>query len=169
MTGVPVIRPYRPDDRAAVARIFYRAVREGAAAFYDDAQRAAWAPRDTPDPTKPDKLLDQWCWVAEDGGRITGFMSLCDDGYLDMAFVLPEVMGKGHAAALYDTLLQKARSQGFPRLTVHASHLARPFFVRRGWQVDKAELHPSNGQVFERFAMSLALAPGDEAGSKVNT
>ena len=38
------LRPYRPEDRAAAVHIFFRAVREGAAAFYDEAQRAAWAP-----------------------------------------------------------------------------------------------------------------------------
>jgi putative acetyltransferase len=165
VTGQPLIRPYRAKDRAAVAGVFYRAVREGAARCYDAAQRAAWAPRDTPDPAKPDKLLDQWCWVSEDGGRITGFMSLCDDGYLDMAFVLPEVMGKGHAGALYDHLLGKARDEGFARLTVHASHLARPFFARRGWRVDEVQMHPANGQIFERFAMSLDLSG---SGTKVN-
>ncbi|MCO5126519.1 MAG: GNAT family N-acetyltransferase [Rhodobacteraceae bacterium] len=32
---------------------------------------------------------------------MTGFMSLDREGYLDMAFVLPEVMGKGVARALW--------------------------------------------------------------------
>ena len=38
------IRPYRPEDRAAAALVFFRAVREGSAAFYTEAERAAWAP-----------------------------------------------------------------------------------------------------------------------------
>jgi putative acetyltransferase len=169
MTGAAAIRPYRPDDRGAVAGVYYRAVREGAAAFYDEAQREAWAPRDTPDLTRPDKLLGQWCWVAEAGGKVTGFMSLCADGYLDMAFVIPEVMGRGHAALLYDALLAKARAEGLARLSVHASHLARRFLARRGWQVDEVQMHPANGQVFERFAMSLDLAGQSGTGSRVNT
>ena len=88
------LRPYRPEDRAAAVYIFFRAVREGAAAFYDEAQRAAWAPSSEPDWTRADKLLDQWCWIAEREGRPVGFMSLDRTGYLDMAFVLPEEMGK---------------------------------------------------------------------------
>jgi putative acetyltransferase len=151
-------RPYEPQDRAACKAVYYRAVREGAAAVYTPAQRAAWAASPEVDPTTPDKLLDQWCHVSVEGGAITGFMSLCPDGYLDMAFVLPEVMGKGHSAALYEGLIAHARGLGLSRLTVHASHLARRFFGRRGWQVDMAEVVEIGDQKLTRFAMSLDLA-----------
>ena len=152
-------RPYRADDRAACRAVFYRAVREGAAGVYTHAQCAAWAPSPLPDPSIADKLLDQWCHVSLQDGAITGFMSLRSDGYLDMAFVLPEVMGKGHAACLYNALLIHAQDVGMTRLWVHASHLARRFFGRRGWQVDRAEVVEIGEQRLTRFAMSLALAP----------
>ena len=86
-------------------------------------------------------------------------MSLRPDGYLDLAFVLPEVMGKGHAAALYDALLALAEEAGIMRLWVHASHLARRFFGRRGWQVDEAEVVELRGEALTRFQMSLELGP----------
>ena len=50
--------------------------------------------------------------------------------------------------------------KGLQTLTVHASHLARRFFVKQGWQVEYAEDHPANGQVFERFYMALDLTEG---------
>ena len=162
-SDITAIRSYRAADRNACIKVFYRAVREGTKAFYDQAQRTAWAPTDTPDPDKPDKLLDQWCWVAEAGGTITGFMSLDRQGYLDMAFVLPEVMGNGTAGALYDALLQRARSERFPRLTAHASHLARRFFEKRAWKVDCKEEFAASGQVYERFHMSLDQGAADDA------
>ena len=157
------IRPYQREDRAACMAIYFRAVQEGAVLFYSEPERNAWAPTAVPDLTKADKLLDQWAYVSEIEGTPTGFMTLCPDGYLDMAFVLPEVMGQGHAAALYDTIIARAKAAGLTRLTVHASHLARRFFARRGWQVDAVEQHPVRGQRLERFAMSLDLphAPGD--------
>ncbi|MGL5009289.1 MAG: GNAT family N-acetyltransferase [Paracoccaceae bacterium] len=137
--------------------VYYRAVREGTVAHYDEAQRAHWAPRDTPDLSKPDKLLKQWCWVAEEGGQITGFMSLAYDGLLDMAFVIPEVMGKGTAAALYDTLLAKARAQSLPRLTVDASIYSHGFLRKRGWKVDWQGPRIYNGVAYHGYYMSLAL------------
>ena len=151
----PAVRPYRTGDRAACALVFYRAVREGTAAFYNQAQREAWAPSPEPDWSEPCKLERQWCWVAERGGRIVGFMSLEPSGYLDMAFVLPEEMGRGTAVALYAALLAKARDAGLERMTVIASHLARRFFARRGWRVDRAEDLLADGQVYEVFHMSL--------------
>lgn len=152
-------RPYTALDRAACMVVFYRAVREGAVHLYSPAQCAAWAPTAMPDLSLPDKLLEQWCHVSVQDGAITGFMSLRPDGYLDMAFVLPEVMGKGHAAALYEALLAHARKAGMTRLWVHASHLARRFFGRRGWQVDLAEVVDVRGQSLTRFQMSLELGP----------
>lgn len=152
------VRAYRPEDRAACALVFDRAVREGAASVYDQAQREAWAPSPEPDLGTPDKLLAQWCWVAERDGAVAGFMSLEPSGYLDMAFVLPEEMGKGTAKALYAALIAKACDERLPRLTVTASHLARRFFARQCWALDRKEDLAADGQIYDVFRMSLDLA-----------
>ncbi|THD82792.1 GNAT family N-acetyltransferase [Aliigemmobacter aestuarii] len=155
------IRPYRAEDRAECAALFYRAVHEGAAGAYDAVQRADWAPSPLPDLSKPDRKLDQFAWVSEADGRITGFMTLTREGHLDMAFVLPEVMGKGHAAALYDVLLDRARAEGMNRLTVHATPYSKSFLMKRGWVLDKVEPFVSDGGVaYMRNYLSLALDQG---------
>lgn len=155
------LRPYTAADRAACHAVFRRAVHEGAAGAYDAAQRAAWAPDAAPE--GPDRLLDQWCLVAERGGAIVGFLSMTPAGHLDMAFVLPEEMGRGTAAALLDALVARARAAGLGRLTCHASHLARPFLARRGWRVLASERVARNGQHLDRFAMArdLSAEPAD--------
>ncbi len=153
------IRLYRPEDRAAVKRVYYRAIREGTADLLTEAERAAWAPTPDPDPATPDKLVDQWCWIAEEDGRATGFMSLCPDGLLDMAFVIPEVRGDGTAAALYDTLLAKANAAALPRLTVIASPFSHRFLARRGWQVDREGPEVHDGQTYHLYHMSLTVRP----------
>ena len=155
---MPQIRPYTAADRDAISLVFYRAVREGSAAFYTEAQRAAWAPSPlTYD--RPDKLLDQWAWVAEQDGVVTGFISLCQDGELDMLFVLPEVMGDGTAAQLYDTLLHKARDVGLARLNVRASDLSHRFLTRRGWALDGRERLEDGGEVYHLYLMSFPVTP----------
>lgn len=147
------IRSYRAQDRTACREIFQRAVHEGAASHYDHAQRQAWAPLDAPfDRESPDPLLAQSCWVAEEAGHLTGFMSLTRQGHIEMAFVLPRCRGGGVAAALYDRLLERARPA---TLTSHASHLFRLFLLRRGWQVDHAETIHRGGVALERFHMTL--------------
>ncbi|MCY1125971.1 GNAT family N-acetyltransferase [Frigidibacter sp. RF13] len=157
------IRPYRPEDRAAAAHIFYRAVREGAADHYDADQRAAWAPSPEPDYASPSKLERQWCWIAERDGAPVGFMSLERDGYLDMAFVLPEEMGRGTARALYAALIERARAEGLRRLWVTGSHLARRFFLARDWRVVWMENLHADGQVYQVFRMVVDLdGPNDD-------
>ncbi len=143
----------------AMAEVFYRAVREGAKGAYTEAQLEAWAPQVEPNWDRPDKLLDQWAWVAEeDDGRLLGIMSLEPGGYLDMAFVIPEAMGGDVAPALHAALIARAREAGLTRLTVRASILARRFFLKQGWQVDALRMHPAAGEVYETYLMSLDLS-----------
>ena len=154
---MPTIRPYAPQDRAAAALVFYRAVREGAAAHYPAAELADWATSPEPDWALPDKLVDQWCYVAEDDGRMTGFFSMDHTGYLDMAFVLPEVMGNGTAAALYDTMMERAKAAGLTRFTVRAAHQSHRFLTRRGWQFDGMETFDEGGHVYSVAHLYLDL------------
>ena len=146
-----------------MAEVYYRAVREGAKGAYSEAQLEAWAPQVEPNWDKPDKLLDQWAWVAvEDQGRMLGVMSLDHTGYLDMAFVIPEAKGTKVAPSLYAALISQARDAGLTHLTVRASILARRFFLKQGWQVDRRHMHEAAGQIYETYLMSLTLggAPG---------
>jgi putative acetyltransferase len=153
------VRPYRPTDRAETAAIFYDAVREGTKSVYSAQQREDWAKSRSPDLALPDPRAGQDTWVSQENGRLTGFFALDKTGYLDMAFVLPDVMGKGHAAALYTVLLAHAQASRLPRLTVHASHFSRRFLEKRGWKIDSVEDHCSAGGVhYERFLMSIDLA-----------
>ena len=68
---MPSIRPYQVQDRPAAAFVYSRAIREGAAAFYTEPEHEARAAFPEPTWKKPDKLLDQWCHVAEEDGRMS--------------------------------------------------------------------------------------------------
>lgn len=148
------IRASKPDDDDAIHHIYFRAVREGTAQFYTKEQRIAWAPSEKRQKPFDPALI---CWVAEDEAKPVGFIAVEPDGYLDLAFVLPEYIGRGVAKALYSEVLEWAYTEDLDRLTVHASHQARRFFLRQGWTVDDAETVERNGQKLERFAMSLSL------------
>lgn len=153
------VRPYRAEDGPACEAVFARAVGEGATEFYSAAQRAAWmnAPHRVSGAMAA-KLAQDLCWVSEAKGQITGFLSMTAQGHLDMAYVLPEAMGKGHAAALYDAMLAHARHLGLKRLDVHASEYSRRFLERRGWRHDRVEvLHRQGGVTLDRNHMSLDL------------
>lgn len=147
------IRPFRLTDAHPTRDVFVRAVREGAASRYSAEELQDWLQ----DPVMPADwgtwLDSHLTFVAESGGRITGFMMLERDGYLNMAFVIPEMMGKGTADRLYAEVLATARGLGLTRLTVFASRHARRFFARHGWRHDPGLALPEG--------MDPALTQGD--------
>jgi putative acetyltransferase len=148
-----VIRPYTPADAAVTRAVFVRAVRQGAAGRYSPDELLDWLP----DPAMPedwgDWLAEHITLVAEDETGITGFFLLERDGYLNMAFVLPERMGKGTADALYAGILRQARALGLTQLTVLASRYAQGFLLRHGWRM-APDLPPREG-------LDLRQEPGD--------
>lgn len=151
------IRRFRDADAAATAQVFYDSVHHATQGFYDDAQRQAWAPR-VPD-LEPwlARIKAQTAIVAERNGAVIGLMTLRDDGYLDLAYVVPDAVGQGIAKALYDAILADARKAGLARLTSEASHLARCFFERQGWRVIEEQSVARNGVALTNFRMEFDI------------
>lgn len=109
-----------------------------------------------------DRLAAADTVVAVKGGAAVGFMSLDPTrGYLDLAFVLPEAMGQGVAAALYAVLEGRARALGLACLTTEASHLAEPFFARHGWRVVRRQRVERHGVMLSNALMEKALTRDD--------
>ncbi|ABD54772.1 GNAT family N-acetyltransferase [Jannaschia sp. CCS1] len=135
MNGV-IIRPYRPADAIPLATLYHRAVNEGAALKYDAEQRAAWSPQPPTSEGWRARVEEAETLVAERDGAILGFMTLdVAAGFVDFAYVAPDVMGQGVASALYAVIEGRARVKGHAVLETEASLLAEPFFLRQGWRV----------------------------------
>ena len=155
------LRPFVTGDAAASIDIYYDAIHNGTAPHYALNEREAWAPRDArPDPARwADRLGGVHTIVAEDSGAMVGFASLLGHGHIDMLFVRPAARKSGAAAALYDGLLEAARSSGVKGMTTDASHLARRFLEKRGWRVVAPEVVTRNGVKLTRFRMALDQLP----------
>ncbi len=151
------IRRFEPEDASATYQVFFDAVREGAKARYTAAQRAAWAPHDSLPDGWAEKLGHATTFVAELDRRVLGFMSVLDWAQIDMAYVAPDQMGKGTALELYDAIEAHIRRQGLIKMTVEASHLAKPFFERQGWQVEAAQVVQRDGVDIPNFRMFKTL------------
>ncbi|WP_417478601.1 GNAT family N-acetyltransferase [Maricaulis sp.] len=155
-----VLRRGERSDIAALTRVFYRAVREGAGPEYSTEQRAAWAPAPPEVEAWDKRLTPQAVFVAELDGAVIGFMSVKSDGYIDLAFVDPEHIGQGVAQLLYDRLEAHARETGMERLYSDASARARILFERQGWTVEAAQKPMIRGVELHNYRMTKAL--GDE-------
>lgn len=158
------IRSYAEGDARPLAEIFHRAVHEGAASRYTARERAAWSPRIPDTRSWENRLAEAETLVAVTPDGPVGFMSLdLASAYLDLAFVLPEAMGKGVAAALYAVLEGRARALGLSRLETEASHLAEPFFARQGWRLVRRQEVERLGVRLSNALMEKTLTRGGEA------
>jgi len=156
------VRPMRAADAEAAARVFFAAVRDGAAGHYDAAQRRAWAPEVPAPKDWRARLADRWGVVAEapdaaDKLAVVGFMTLRADGCIDLAFVAPAAIGQGVAGRLYDAVEAEARRRGLERLWAEASRMARPLFERRGWRVVRPQTVERGEVTLENFVMEKVL------------
>lgn len=151
------IRSYLAEDAVPLGRLFHRSVRDGAAARYDPAQLAAWSPAAPEGAGWAERLAACDTVVAVDGEILLGFMSMDETGYLDLAFVAPEYMGRGVSDMLYAVLESRAQARGTARLSTQASLLAEPFFARHGWCVVRRQEVEMSGVVLENAWMEKPL------------
>lgn len=151
------IRPFEAADGERTLRIFERAILETARSLYSQEQVSAWA--------GPQRALGPWTAermaadtvVAELDGVVAGFTDLREDGYVDRLFVDPDCGRRGVAAALLDHVRRAAEDRGIPRLSTHASLVARPVFERAGFRVVEEETVERAGQSLRRFRMIADL------------
>jgi putative acetyltransferase len=151
------VRLFREDDLPDLGRIYFDAVREGTKSHYSKTQRHAWAHEIPDGPKWLARLSSQIVYVAEQDNRIAGFMTLQTDGYIDLAFVAPDLIGRGVAHQLYLAILKHAKSANTTRMSTHASHLARPFFERQGWTLIKEQSVTVREVALTNFIMEKVL------------
>lgn len=147
------LRRYRRGDAAALAEVFEAAVRGTACRDYTPAQIDAWAASAPSIAGREEWFSRLYTVVAEQDGCPVAYGNIDDTGYLDHLFVHPKAAGQGIASGICARLEGWAAGRGIPRLTVHASRTAKPFFETRGWRVTAAQQVPLRGQVLENFAM----------------
>lgn len=151
------IRKGKPDDWAALADVFHRAVQEGAHA-YTTEQRRAWSPQSKAGPDWSLRLSRQSVMLAEtEADGPIGFLTLEMNGYLDCAYILPGFQGRGLFRRLYIPLETGARAAGETRIYTHASLHAQPAFSAMGFQIVKPETVGVDGVWLPRFLMEKQL------------
>ncbi|MBT0958849.1 GNAT family N-acetyltransferase [Alphaproteobacteria bacterium KMM 3653] len=150
------VRDYRPGDAEALFVVCQEAILDGAT-DYTPAQRSAWAARFTSAEALALKLAMQQVVVGLSGDQPKGLMTL-DGGLLDLAYVAPEARGSGLADLMHAVLLNRATVAGQGDLTVHASHHARRFLARQGWQARAEQEVQIGGETLENCVMELRLS-----------
>jgi putative acetyltransferase len=155
------IRPYRPTDAAALAQVFFQAVRIGGARDYSAAQVAAWAPT-MPEPAAfAERARDgRTILVAVDAvDQPLAYGDLEPDGHIDHLYCRPEASGRGLGSAICGRLERVARTLGLSRLYFEASEGARGLFFRQGFAVIERREFLLRGVAIHHYRMEKRLAP----------
>lgn len=105
-----------------------------------------------------ESFAEQQYIVAETGeGRIVGFASINDTGYMHTLFVHKDFQHRGIATALYQVLEKYAREKGAGKITSEVSITARPFFEKQGFVVDEEQKRKANKLHLTNYKMSKVL------------
>ena len=151
------LRRYRTEDLPALSRLFGETVRRVNIRDYTPAQAEAWAAGEADLLTRDDWFRRLYTLVAEIDGQIAGYGNVDTTGYLDHLFVRWDCQGRGVATVLCDALEEHCREMGLTTVTVHASKTALPFFLHRGYRVEREQQVPVRGQVLANYAMRKEL------------
>ena len=143
-------------DFDALADVMFAAVREGESP-YTEAQRQAWVPEPRRGSAWRTRLISQDIIVAATDGRLLGFMSLAEGGYIDFAYIRAEARHAGLFRELFKRILDRARAKGVRLLWVHASLTAEPAFSALGFVARQREQVTVGGEVLDRFEMEMIL------------
>ena len=159
-----IIRPWREADTAELGELFRKSVREVASRDYRPAQIEAWAAAPGDIAAWQDRMQLRVVFVAEQAGRLIGFIQYEPPDHIDMTYVHPQTQRMGVASALLASLEAEAKRRGVALLNVEASITSRPFFEARGFEVIVPQIVTARGQDFLNYRMSKRLDGPVEPG-----
>ena len=134
------IRPYRDEDREAVAKLWLDSWRSTGLSIARLATEAGNYDR------IGRELAAGWqAHLAWDGDQLVGFLALKPaTGCLDQLFVAPEAQGRGIGRLLLD-LAKDTLPRGLWLRTAEDNHRACRFYERTGFRRSEQQTHPSLG------------------------
>jgi putative acetyltransferase len=154
---VVTLRPYRPDDAAALLALYRDTIRRVNSRDYSPAQIAAWASDDI-DPARWSSRFDgRFVALAEEDGQPVGFVDMESCGHIDRLFVSADHQGRGIGRQLLVAGVAEARRTGIVRLCTEASITARPFFEAQGFVVVSPQVVTVRGVDFVNYRMERVL------------
>lgn len=151
------IEAYDAQSSELVVDVFYKSIHAIDESFYTQIQKEAWAPYPIDFQGWQERLLKSKPFLAYVKNELAGFLELRPNGYIDCMYVHPKFQKQGVGSKLYEEALTKAKENGFKKLLVDASVVAKPFFEKQGFQTLKTNHVMRKGVVLVNFTMQMKL------------
>lgn len=126
---------------------------------YSGEQLDAWADGHVDIKAWNQSFLEHFTIVAEEKGRIVGFGDIDEAGYLDRLYVHKDFQGQGIASAVCDRLEARFPAEN---IVTHASITAMPFFLNRGYEVERKQQVERKGVLLTNYVMVKRMRNGHE-------
>ena len=151
-------RPATTADIPELKSLFCNTVLTVNARDYTTEEVADWASCGDR-PGRWEKLLASLHFIAvcDAEGRIIGFTSIRNDGYLHSMFVHKDHQGEGIATALLQQIEVYATEHGIRKITSEVSITARPFFEHQGYAVEREQRAQANRLQLTNYVMRKIL------------
>lgn len=160
------IRLYRTGDTERLARIYREAALQTGAQTYSSAEVAVWASLVDDLPRFGRQLGRGITLVAETGtGEAAAFGQLEPADRIALLYTAPGFGRATYATGIYRLLEERARDAGVSVLRAEASHVARGFFEKQGFEVVDRERVRHRGVTIERLRMSKPLIEPSTPGA----
>lgn len=123
------------NDIEELSKLYYDTVVTINAKDYSEEQIRAWASTYNNEHGWIRRMEEQYFYVALLQGKITGFASLDNSGYLDLIYVDKDRQREGIGSALLAQLEKTANELELAEINVQSSITAKPFFEARGFKL----------------------------------
>ncbi len=148
-----VIRKAEAHDVEEIIRVCQHSILNACTHEYSPVQRKAWSVA----VDNKDRLLkaiqDQYFLVAVLDDEIVGFGSIHNGEYIDFLYVAANHLRKGIADRIYEELVSESRRKNSSYLWANVSKTARPFFERKGFEVEKENVRHLQGVEIVNYRM----------------
>lgn len=153
------LRPITENDVETLIQLFHDTVHSINIKDYSKDQVDAWAPpvNEISESAWTDSFRGRHAVLAETEGIIVGFADAAEDGYLDRFYVHKDFQGKGIGSMLYRDIESFLMDTGAGRIVTHASITALPFFLSRGFHVEKEQEVERKGVILKNFVLSKKI------------
>lgn len=148
------LRPFKEADIHELITLFYDTVHCVNAKDYNEEQLNAWANGKADVDKWNQSFLEHYTLVAWLDNEIVGFGDITKQGYLDRLYVHKNYQGRGIASAICDKLESHVHIK---TIETNASITAKPFFLKRGYEVVKEQSVIRNNVALTNYRMVKKL------------
>lgn len=144
------LREYQTSDLKEISELFYQTVHCVNSKDYSKEQLDVWATGNVDVTSWNKSFLEHKTIVAIINNKIVCFGDIDKTGYLDRLYVHKDYQAQGIGSAICNALESDFKDK---KIIVHSSITAKPFFLKRGYNVVKKQEVIRNGIALTNYVM----------------